>query len=100
MQSTTKQRADNAAQPKPAPLAATDTSEPLSLPSLRVKRPDDILTPAELANEYRISPRTLANWRAKGTGPKVFRFGLRAVRYKRADVEAFIAASDAAGVAA
>ena len=56
-----------------------------------VKQPGDILTPDELAAEYRISTRTLANWRALRTGPKFMKFGLRAVRYRRADVEAFVA---------
>ncbi|MFT4255635.1 MAG: helix-turn-helix domain-containing protein [Pseudoxanthomonas sp.] len=55
------------------------------------KMPGDILTPREVAKEWRIAERTLANWRAKGIGPKALKFGARAVRYRRADVEAFIA---------
>ncbi len=50
----------------------------------------DILTPREVATEYRLAERTLANWRALGTGPRYLKLGKRAVRYRRADVEAFI----------
>lgn len=64
------------------------------------KHPGDILTPKELATEYRISARTLANWRASGVGPAFVKFGLRAVRYRRADVEAFIAGDADEGTAA
>lgn len=77
MQSTTEQRADDAAQPNP------------------VKQPGDILTPREASAEYRLAERTLANWRAKGEGPRFMKLGKRAVRYRRADIEAFIAAGDA-----
>lgn len=54
-------------------------------------RPDDILTPKEVAREYRLSEQTLANWRAQRQGPKYIRIGDRAVRYRRADIGAFIA---------
>jgi len=50
----------------------------------------DILTPKEVAAEYRIAVNTLANWRAKGIGPRYEKFGKRAVRYRRADLERFI----------
>lgn len=73
MQSTTEQRADDAAQPKPASQSG------------------DVLIPKEVAAEYRLAERTLANWRAKGEGPRFLKLGKRAVRYRRADVEAFIA---------
>ncbi len=61
----------------------------------------DILTPREVATEYRLAERTLANWRAKkGEGPRFLKFGKRLVRYKRADVEAFIAGDADEGKAA
>ena len=60
------------------------------------KQPGDILTPAELAAEYRLAERTLANWRARGEGPRFLKLGKRAVRYRRADIEAFIADTDKA----
>ena len=56
-----------------------------------VKQPGDILTPKEVAAEYRLAERTLANWRALKQGPRFLKFGARMVRYRRADVEAFIA---------
>lgn len=56
-----------------------------------VKHPGDILTPKEVATGWQLSERTLANWRAKGEGPRFVKLGKRAVRYRRVDVEAFIA---------
>ncbi len=55
----------------------------------------DILSPKEVAAEYRIAERTLANWRSKGEGPRYEKFGKRAVRYRRADLEAFIVGGEA-----
>jgi len=65
-----------------------------------VKQPGDMLTPKEVAAENKLSEKTLANWRSTGEGPRYVRFGKRAIRYRRADVEAFIAAGNAGEVAA
>ncbi len=62
-----------------------------------VKHPGDILTAKELAEEYRLSERTLANMRVNGTGPQFVKFGKRMVRYRRADIEAFIAGAGRGG---
>ncbi|WDS35853.1 helix-turn-helix domain-containing protein [Pseudoxanthomonas sp.] len=51
----------------------------------------DILTPKQVAAEYQLSERTLANWRSLQKGPRFLKFGERSVRYRRADLEAFIA---------
>ena len=45
-----------------------------------------------LARRWRLSPRTLENWRRRGTGPRFFRIGGRAIRYRAEDVEAYEAA--------
>lgn len=35
------------------------------------------LTPKELATRWKLSPRTLANWRALGKGPPYSKIGLK-----------------------
>lgn len=42
-----------------------------------------------LARRWRMSPRTLESWRRRGIGPRFFRIGGRAVRYRVEDVEAY-----------
>jgi hypothetical protein len=46
------------------------------------------LTPEELAERWRISKGTLANWRVSGEGPRYIKFGRR-VLYPLSEVEAF-----------
>ncbi len=48
------------------------------------------LTTEELAAELKVPKATLAQWRHKGTGPCGYRVG-RFIRYRRADVEAWLA---------
>jgi hypothetical protein len=45
-----------------------------------------------LATRWRVSPRTLEQWRWQGRGPRFLKIGGRVV-YRLADVEAFEAAS-------
>lgn len=54
--------------------------------------PGDLLTDREVSALLGISTVTLCNWRATGKGPRYRKIGQRAVRYLRADVEAFIEA--------
>jgi integrase len=54
----------------------------------RASRPSDYLTPAEAAQLLRLSPRTLANWRSKGEGPRFEKVGGRVV-YPRQGVVSF-----------
>jgi hypothetical protein len=53
--------------------------------------PGDLVTEREAAAILGVSRQTLSNWRWRRCGPKVCRIGLRLVRYKRADLAAFIA---------
>lgn len=46
---------------------------------------DESLTPLQLASRWKMSPGTLANWRAFGTGPTYGKRG-RLVRYRIEDV--------------
>lgn len=54
--------------------------------------PSDLLDEKEAAAIYVMTVSTLRNWRSKGEGPRFLKVGKRAVRYRRADLEAFIAA--------
>ncbi len=50
-----------------------------------------ILTPVEAAKILGASRQTLANWRLQRRGPKYFSVGTRFIRYKLADLEAWMA---------
>ncbi|MBT9444547.1 MAG: helix-turn-helix domain-containing protein [Hyphomonadaceae bacterium] len=45
----------------------------------------ELLTPKELADRLTLSPKTLANWRVRGEGPRFTKIG-GAVRYNAAAV--------------
>jgi excisionase family DNA binding protein len=51
-----------------------------------------LLSGTEVADYLDIPARTIDGWRHRGTGPRYIRFG-RHVRYRLADVEAWIAAN-------
>lgn len=72
----------------------------LKLSSRRAKRtstkkptyqPDELLRDRHAAAVLNVSPKTLANWRVSGTGPRFIKSG-RLVTYRYADLQAFIAA--------
>jgi predicted DNA-binding transcriptional regulator AlpA len=50
-----------------------------------------LLTEVQVEATYGLARRTLQRWRLTGGGPTYHKLG-RSVRYRRADVEAFIAA--------
>jgi predicted DNA-binding transcriptional regulator AlpA len=52
--------------------------------------PKSLLTPEELAAEFGLQPSTLRKWRGDGSGPPFVRLAYHVVRYRRADVEAWI----------
>lgn len=45
-----------------------------------------LLTTAEVAEMFNLSPATLRWWRHQRTGPKAFRIGQRKLMYKESDV--------------
>lgn len=49
---------------------------------------DELLTPAEVAEYYKIPIRTLHQWRYLGTGPRAAKIG-RHLRYRRSDLDAY-----------
>lgn len=70
------------------------TSPPPALASGDQPASEDLLTPAQAASRLQIAPTTLAAWRAtrRVAQPAHCRIG-GAVRYRRADIDAFIEAS-------
>jgi hypothetical protein len=60
-------------------------------PNLRTPRQTDVLSQHELAQRWRLSPRTLERWRWLGQGPAFLRLGRR-IAYRLSDIEAFEAA--------
>jgi predicted DNA-binding transcriptional regulator AlpA len=51
----------------------------------------DLLMPNAAALELGVAPTTLAAWRSRGTGPSFVKLGAKLVRYRRADLAAFVA---------
>lgn len=45
---------------------------------------------SDLADELDVGVRTLVRWAQHGYGPPPVKIGLRAVRYRRSDVDAFL----------
>lgn len=53
---------------------------------------DEMIIPSVLAAELDVPERTLAQWRYHGRGPAFVRVG-RHIRYRRGDVNAWLAAN-------
>jgi excisionase family DNA binding protein len=51
----------------------------------------NLLTPKQAAELLNVPVGTLAQWRYIGEGPKFAKLGARHVRYRRDDLEAFVA---------
>lgn len=51
--------------------------------------PDNLITPAELAERMRVSVAHLANWRYRGAGPKFVKMG-KLVRHQESAVEEWL----------
>jgi predicted DNA-binding transcriptional regulator AlpA len=60
---------------------------------------DELLTPEEVADWIRRPITTLYNWRSRRVGPPAIRVGGR-LRYRRADLEAWLEANTSRGDAA
>ena len=59
----------------------------------RAYKPSDLLDEKEAARYLNLVPATLRNWRVAKKGPSALKIGKRAIRYRFADLEEFIAAS-------
>lgn len=49
-----------------------------------------LMTQDQAAAYLAVAPRTLEHWRLKGGGPKFVRMSGRAIRYRKADIDAWI----------
>ena len=69
----------------------TDSKAPAA-PVLPKTSPSDMLDENAVSNALSVAVATLRNWRWLGEGPRFVKLGKRTVRYRRADVDAFIEA--------
>ena len=69
-------------------MSQNDTHHSHPAPAARLPQPVRHLTQIELAQRWRISPRTLERWRWLGQGPRYLKIGGRVV-YRLEDIEAF-----------
>lgn len=56
---------------------------------------DDLLPPAAVALRFGVTTKTLQRWRTTGDGPPFIRGSPKVIRYRGADIEAFVAARKA-----
>lgn len=49
------------------------------------------LKPVEVEEQYGLAVGTLGRWRHEGTGPRYHRVGKKLIRYRREDIETFLA---------
>jgi predicted DNA-binding transcriptional regulator AlpA len=52
---------------------------------------DELLTGREVAAILKLKPQTMIEWRRENRGPRWVRLGQKAIRYRRDDLEAWIA---------
>jgi excisionase family DNA binding protein len=64
---------------------------------MRTTDDDELLTPEELSDRWKIPRSTLYGWRYRGVGPRSVRIG-RHIRYRAADVDEWLE-SQASGLA-
>lgn len=83
MPMTLTRRLPGAAPAAPAPSKAT---APAPSPAA-----DMLLTPAEVAQHLRVTPKALEHWRRRGDGPQFVRLSRSRVRYRAEDVASFLA---------
>ena len=70
------------------------------LPSIPSLNPADLLDEKESSALLNVAVQTLRNWRWKGEGPRYTKLGKRTVRYRRADLDAFVEAGTSGKAAA
>ena len=64
---------------------------PTSAATALVSAEDTLLSQKLVARILSVSPRALEAWRMRGGGPPFIRISKRCVRYRRCDVEAWLA---------
>lgn len=78
-------------EPKLSIVRTTPTIELRAGRDVEIPARRDIVDEVELAARLGVSRSTLQSWRYSGRGPRYIKIG-RLVRYRNADVEAFLAA--------
>jgi hypothetical protein len=58
-----------------------------------------LLTPAEAAERLAVTERVLERWRSVGDGPRFAKLSRKTVRYRAADIQAFVSGSVRANTA-
>lgn len=56
---------------------------------------DQFLTTRDVATILNLNPQTVIEWRRERNGPPWVRIGQKAIRYRRSELEAWIAAGEA-----
>jgi hypothetical protein len=85
--STTRAGRDTGMAPPPPPAPAAVASA-------------DLMTPTAVADRLGVSTKLLERWRGTGDGPAFVRLTRKTLRYRAADIEAFIAGRVRASTAA
>jgi len=68
------------------------TTNPSPNPETGTTRADDtLLSQKRVATMLSVTPRALEAWRVRGDGPSFIRISSRCIRYRRQDVEAWLA---------
>lgn len=72
------------------------SNSPAGLPAPKVPPAgDELLVTMDVASLLAVSPETIQHWRHVGLGPKWFRVGSSAVRYRRSAVDRWLAEQEA-----
>jgi predicted DNA-binding transcriptional regulator AlpA len=77
---------------RPASPAPAEVTPPAPPARAAAAAPDScgLLTAGEVALRLGVTPRTLEGWRGTGEGPRFVRLGPKTIRYRAADVDAFV----------
>lgn len=51
---------------------------------------ESLMTPKDVARALAVDLRCLQEWRTRGAGPAYLKLGPKTIRYRRADIDAFI----------
>jgi hypothetical protein len=63
-------------------------------------RSSELITPAQAADLLRVRAKVLERWRGTGEGPAFVRLSSKTIRYRREDIDAFVAGRVRASTAA
>jgi hypothetical protein len=79
------------------PITTADTQVPFMAAD---RRPIDLITPAAAADILSVNAKVLERWRSTGDGPAYAKLSSKTIRYRREDIDAFVAARVRASTAA